>query len=153
MSSALSRRTREKTVQPSSQSFPRFFKEQGRLSGPMSPLRALEPQQTRHVRLTQPLGNASVTTCYLEQVAGVKFIGNQLERWKKQSRKPAHMPSDAWNQRLLELQGYLDTGMLPTAISTSNAQDKKENFFFSMPRDHQAKYAEVHPTLEDVPQK
>ena len=53
---------------------------------------------------------------YLEQVAGVKFIGNQLTRWMKQSRKPAHMPPDAWNQRLLELQGYIDNGMLRTSI-------------------------------------
>ena len=42
---------------------------------------------------------------YLEKVAGVKYLGNQVIRWLRTAKKPLGMPVDAWHQRRLELEG------------------------------------------------
>ena len=79
---------------------------------------------------------------YLEKVAGVKNLGNQVIRWLRTAKKPLGMPVDAWHQRRLELEGYLGGGWLRLTIPEANEAERSENFFLSMPKTYQQKYAE-----------
>ena len=65
------------------------------------------------------------------------------------AQKPALMPMHDYMQRQVQLVGYLEKGLLRATMELPTKTEKIEQIFFSMPRKHQQKYAEMHKTLPD----
>jgi hypothetical protein len=88
---------------------------------------------------------------YLEAVAGIPKIGNQLICLLHTAKKPALMPMHEliWHQ--VQLLSYLKSDYLHQTMDAPTAQEKKEQIFFAQPKAHQNKFANLNKTVPSNP--
>ena len=84
---------------------------------------------------------------YLEEVAGVKFLGDFLLALLEHAKKPAAVPIGGFIDRRDEYLRYYDGGYLRSESARPTAKQLAIQVFKHQPRHHQQKYAHV-PHLE-----
>jgi hypothetical protein len=81
---------------------------------------------------------------YLEAVAGIPNVGNQLIHWLHTAKKPPLMLIHEFMQCQVQLISYLDGGYLHWTMEIPTAQEKSEQIFFAQPKVHQFKFADTN---------
>jgi hypothetical protein len=97
---------------------------------------------------------ASFNKCirdYLEAVAGFPNIGNQLICWLCTAKKPALMPMHEFMRRQVQLLSYLESDYLCQTMNVPTVQEKSEQIFFTQPKAHQNKFADLNKTVPSNP--
>jgi hypothetical protein len=84
---------------------------------------------------------------YLEAVAGLPNIGNQLICWLYTAKKPALMPMHEFTHRQVQLLSYLEGDYLRQMMDIPMAQEKSEQIFFAQPKAHQNNFANLNKTV------
>ena len=98
------------------------------------------------------LSHDSFTNCvslFLEEVAGLKYIGDAAIRWLRLAKKPAAMAPDVCFRRRATVLAYLDSGLLRSKLSRPSAYELAEAVFLAFPKPYQEKYAETHDELDE----
>ncbi len=88
---------------------------------------------------------------YLEAVAGLPNIGDQLIRWLRTVKKPTLMPMHKFMRHLVQLLSYLESDYLRLTMDVPMAQEKSEQIFFLQPKAHQNKFADLNETVPSNP--
>ena len=86
---------------------------------------------------------------FLEEVAGLTFIGDAAIRWLCLAKKPAAMAPDVYFRRRATVLTHLDCRLLRTKLSRPSAYELAEAVFLAFPKTYQEKYAETHNELEE----
>jgi hypothetical protein len=86
---------------------------------------------------------------FLEEIAGIKYIGDALIRWLRHAKKPMAMAPDVCFRRRSTILAYLDGGLLRSKLSRPSAYELAEAVFLAFPRSYQEKYAETHDELDE----
>jgi hypothetical protein len=90
---------------------------------------------------------------YLEAVAGLPNVGNQLICWLCTAKKPAFMPMPKFMRRQVQLLSYLKGGYLCQTMKVPTAQEKSEQIFFAQPKAHQFEFADLNKMVPTDPLK
>ena len=86
---------------------------------------------------------------FLEEIAGIKYIGDALIRWLRHAKKPMAMAPEVCFRRRATILAYLDGGLLRSKLSRPSAYELAEAVFLAFPRSYQEKYAETHDELDE----
>lgn len=86
---------------------------------------------------------------FVEEMAGVKYIGDAIIRWLRHAKKPMLMAPDAAFRRRSTILSYLDGGLLRSKLARPTAYELAEAVFLAFPKSYQERYAETHDELED----
>jgi hypothetical protein len=84
---------------------------------------------------TNDLSYPNFTHClslFLEEVSGVKFIGDGIIRWLRHAKKPMAMTPDACFHRRAVVLAYLDSGILRSKLSRPTACELAEAVFLAL---------------------
>jgi hypothetical protein len=90
---------------------------------------------------------------YLEAVAGVPNVGNQLIHWLRTAKKPALMLMHEFLRHRVQLISYLNGGYLRQTMEIPTAQERTEQIFFALPKEHQFKFADTNKLVPTDPLK
>jgi hypothetical protein len=90
---------------------------------------------------------------YLEAIAGVPNVGDQLICWLCTAKKPALMPMHKFMRRRVQLLSSLKGGYLCQTMEVPTAQEKSEQIFFAQPKAHPFKFAVLNKTVSPDPLK
>jgi hypothetical protein len=90
---------------------------------------------------------------YLEALAGLPNIGNQLICWLRMAKNPALMPMHKFMPCQVQLLSYLKSDYLCQTMDVPMVQEKSEQIFFSQPKAHQNKFADLNKMVPSDPLK
>jgi hypothetical protein len=81
---------------------------------------------------------------YLEAVARLPNIGDQLIHWLHVAKKPMFMPMHEFMRHQVQLFSYLDSRFLHQTMELPMVQEKAKQIFFAQPKAHQYKFTETN---------
>jgi hypothetical protein len=90
---------------------------------------------------------------YLKAVASFPNIGDQLVCWFCTAKKPALMPMHEFTWHQVQLLSYLEGGYLHQTMEVPTVQKKNEQIFFTHPKVHQNKFADLNKMVPADPLK
>jgi hypothetical protein len=88
---------------------------------------------------------------YLEALAGIPNIGNQLICWLRTAKKPALMPMHEFMRCRVQLLGYLESDYLRRMMDIPTVQEKSEQIYFVQPKVHQNKFTNLNKAVPANP--
>jgi hypothetical protein len=88
---------------------------------------------------------------YFEAITGFPNIGNQLICWLRTAKKPALMLMHEFMRHQVQFLSYFKSGYLCWTIDVPTAQEKSEQIFFTQPKVHQNKFADLNKMVPSVP--
>jgi hypothetical protein len=88
---------------------------------------------------------------YLEAVAKLPNIGNQLICWLCTAKKLALMPMHEFMCRQVQLLSYLKGNYLRQTMDLPMVQEKSEQIFFAQPKAYQNKFADLNKMVPANP--
>jgi hypothetical protein len=86
---------------------------------------------------------------FLEEIAGIKYIGDALIRWLCPAKKPMAMTPEVCFRRRATILAYLDGRLLCSKLSRPSAYELAEAVFLAYPRSYQEKYVKTHDELDE----
>jgi hypothetical protein len=86
---------------------------------------------------------------FLEEISGVKYIGDGIIRWLRHAKKPMAMTPDACFRRRAAVLAHLNGGILRSKLSRPTAYELAEAVFLAFPQSYQEKCAETHDEIEE----
>ncbi|HSN22632.1 MAG TPA: hypothetical protein VLS45_00455, partial [Methylomicrobium sp.] len=108
--------------------------------------KVLEEQNIENIGENE-LDNEKFLTCvslFMEEIAGVTYLGDAIIRFICHGKKPGLMAPDACFRRRATLMAYFESGLLRSKLAKPTAYQLAEAVFLQMPRAHQERYAETN---------
>ena len=88
-------------------------------------------------------------TLFLEEIAGVKYLGDAVIRFLHRAKKPMEMTPEACFRRRSTMMAFLDSGVLRSKLERPTAYALAESVFLAHPKAYQEKYAETHDEVDE----
>eukprot|EP00956_Cyclotella_meneghiniana_P001470 scaffold1626_cov27-Cyclotella_meneghiniana.AAC.1 len=101
---------------------------------------------------TNDLSYTNFISCvafFLEEISGVKYLGDVIIRFLSRAKKPLEMSPDACFRRRSTMMSFMDTGILRSKLPRPTAYALAESVFLAHPKGYQERYAETHDEIEE----
>ena len=86
---------------------------------------------------------------FLEEISGVKYLGDVIIRFLSRAKKPLEMSPDACFRRRSTMMSFMDTGVLRSKLPRPTAYALAESVFLAHPKGYQERFAETHDEIEE----